>query len=408
MEQNEWFSPPPKSDSTPYYDLNDINDDKLHDQDLMTHIESNIYDNHQSFSLEYNFDIPELDPNLAYDNNHPSVKGPPNGLHGLHGLHSHNSSTAFPPTDIMENTPLIVPHKTHLTTAVVSSPILPSQNDKSFNNQHYYHKLQRNKSKELFEANPSHQHIRPDAVFTPLVSPSQTPADKKHTHPIQTSFEPLTSPALPAQDSNAAYNKRKPSSTFAASDDKPSIYKRRTPHGTPILVSNKKSPGSAANFEKLPESSMAAAKSESTSASTTPMLPPQRKSDHVTSPQLMSFTMGKLASHGARESNQEKPTSLEISPILKSRTSSMSKSSDNSPTLSATRTREKPATKKASHKLAEQGRRQRMNVAIHSLGSLIPQNYHDQVTIPSKATTVELAAKYIQDLLDEIDQLKQS
>ena len=67
---------------------------------------------------------------------------------------------------------------------------------------------------------------------------------------------------------------------------------------------------------------------------------------------------------------------------------------------------EKPPTKKASHKLAEQGRRNRMNQAVHDLGELIPKLYHDLVTIPSKATTVELASTYIKDLLERIEELE--
>lgn len=63
-------------------------------------------------------------------------------------------------------------------------------------------------------------------------------------------------------------------------------------------------------------------------------------------------------------------------------------------------------TKKTSHKLAEQVRRNRMNMAVHELGRLVPQSYHDQVTIPSKATTVELGSKYIRDLLAQIEQLQ--
>lgn len=67
-----------------------------------------------------------------------------------------------------------------------------------------------------------------------------------------------------------------------------------------------------------------------------------------------------------------------------------------------------PVTKKASHKLAEQGRRNRMNTAVSELGSLVPQIYHNEVTIPSKATTVELASKFIRDLIDEIEDLKKN
>ncbi|KAF8003131.1 hypothetical protein HF325_002376 [Metschnikowia pulcherrima] len=62
--------------------------------------------------------------------------------------------------------------------------------------------------------------------------------------------------------------------------------------------------------------------------------------------------------------------------------------------------------KKTSHKVAEQGRRIRMNQAVHELSRLIPQNFQEGVTVPSKATTIELAAAYIRNLLHEIDTLK--
>lgn len=51
------------------------------------------------------------------------------------------------------------------------------------------------------------------------------------------------------------------------------------------------------------------------------------------------------------------------------------------------------------HKVAEQGRRNRLNNALKDLDSLIPKELKDSAAIPSKATTVELAAKYIRMLL---------
>ncbi|QEU60988.1 Pho4 [Kluyveromyces lactis] len=51
------------------------------------------------------------------------------------------------------------------------------------------------------------------------------------------------------------------------------------------------------------------------------------------------------------------------------------------------------------HKVAEQGRRNRLNNALKDLESLIPKELKDVAAIPSKATTVELAAQYIRQLL---------
>jgi phosphate system positive regulatory protein PHO4 len=66
----------------------------------------------------------------------------------------------------------------------------------------------------------------------------------------------------------------------------------------------------------------------------------------------------------------------------------------------------KPTVKKASHRLAEQGRRNRMNMAIQKLSNLIPREYRDSVSIPSKATTIELASMYIKDLIDKNNEMK--
>lgn len=141
----------------------------------------------------------------------------------------------------------------------------------------------------------------------------------------------------------------------------------------------------------------------------------------------MGFTMGRLAEHsqqedeysddiaddGEKDANQKSTSSSR--PRRKasySRQRSSSSSTETSPKLrSNSDTMKKgdlPVTKKASHKLAEQGRRNRMNTAVSELGSLVPQIYHNEVTIPSKATTVELASKFIRDLIDEIEDLKKN
>ncbi|ODV70389.1 hypothetical protein HYPBUDRAFT_151735 [Hyphopichia burtonii NRRL Y-1933] len=164
------------------------------------------------------------------------------------------------------------------------------------------------------------------------------------------------------------------------------------------------------------------------------MLPPQSKKQNIdnnplqhsnsnsnsNTPTLMGFTMGRLAEANNHDdstspvnsrqnsTSKKSSSSSETLPILGSqRTRANSNTSLNSNGTSTSKKKgEKPATKKASHKLAEQGRRNRMNVAVQDLSNLIPQNYHDEVSIPSKATTVELASKYIKDLLNELESLK--
>ncbi|ESW98492.1 hypothetical protein KL918_002120 [Ogataea parapolymorpha] len=63
--------------------------------------------------------------------------------------------------------------------------------------------------------------------------------------------------------------------------------------------------------------------------------------------------------------------------------------------------------RKMTHKLAEQGRRNRMNVAIQDLEKIIPDVLKNEVAVPSKATTVELSSKYIQILQKENKGLQQ-
>lgn len=399
----------------------------------------------------------------------------------------------------------------HDPLSELSSPVLPGQNDQSYNPLHYYHR--HNSSNKVFVSGkntgstvsaPS-QHVRPDAVFTPLVSPVVAPLDTNsktdrenssgHNNPhsssfspqpaLQISFEPLTSPALNAEPStlkSKSGNKnhketddrrRSTSSAYAPSKDENKQYKRRTPHGTPILQGNTgnattingsgkpyKSPitkngkntqkqdfSFANQFEKLPESTITV-KSEPLEASldappptppqqqqqqlddSNPMLPPNGRPIEITGAPLMGFTMGKLAEGGAgtiadkklvRRTSSNNGKLSRKSSYSKHRNSVSSSSDDSSSTSTSTSPRilanngtnssgkksEKPATKKASHKLAEQGRRNRMNNAVQELGRLIPQSYHDEVSIPSKATTVELASKYITALLKEIEELKE-
>ncbi|CCE94115.1 phosphate-sensing transcription factor PHO4 TDEL_0H02560 [Torulaspora delbrueckii] len=56
-------------------------------------------------------------------------------------------------------------------------------------------------------------------------------------------------------------------------------------------------------------------------------------------------------------------------------------------------------SKKEVHKVAEQGRRNRLNTALGDLNSLLPPELKESIPIPSKATTVELACEYIRRLV---------
>lgn len=447
-----------------------------------------VHSHHQStgddFSLDnLDFILPE---ELHYENGHalPLLRNPT------------HQSTAFPPGFHPPQTPSMLAKKGKPSSSNGSgtnsnsngngngsgggdggfaSPILPSQNDKSYNEQHFFHKQQfKNRSHrssiDSSSATPfqHHQpnHIRPDAIFTPLVSPAVTPLESqmnlnKHQSqpgstiiaPVQAIFEPLTSPAL-----NAQLDKRRTSSSiFAPHNEEKQIQlnKRKTPHGTPILqavgrtssLSNiKQSPSVKAitalgsTFDKLPEASVDPLLLNKTSLEGTPMLPPQGKKIEIKkeTPTMMGFTMGRLAEqqinsndhnnndnntvNNTNDSERPKPlkrlsyskgltkvkstSSCETSPLLAANSGEYDSKNSSSSNNGTKKGETGQPTKKASHKVAEQGRRNRMNVAIHELATLIPQKYHDEVSIPSKATTVELASKYITDLLEELSKKK--
>lgn len=369
------------------------------------------------------------------------------------------SSKAFPPLDFPENTPSLLPNS-HQGHRILQSPMLPGQNDKSYNDEHLYHKQRQQRQQ---------RHVRPDAVFTPLVSPAVTPLDSqvnsnKQQFAVQTAFEPLTSPALNAQQALATSDRRRPLSVMYGPEDSYSgTTKRRTPHSTPNLTAQmqKRSPTMRKvnqPFDLLPDSGYLEGfkgydngsekaynhdydggyKTSARSTETTPMLPPQGKKVLIDTPNsgvgpatLMGFTMNRLAELQSNPSSspspslaaqKDRPRNNSVSnsssrsssyagkPYIKHETSLSETSPIIDPQSGETTgyRREKPSTKKTSHKLAEQGRRNRMNQAVYELGKLIPPSLHEQVSIPSKATTVELAATYITFLEKEVEELKRA
>lgn len=315
------------------------------------------------------------------------------------------TSKAYPPLSFPQNTPGLGP-----VPAAFQSPILPGQNERLYNKEHLYH-TQRRRDKQ-----PHH---------TPLQLPAMTPSELQVSSArpqfvAPAAFEPLTLPALAAAD-----RRRSLLATFGPEDGATS--KRRTPHLTPILPPKaRRSPSlrKVPPFDLLPDAASALGTYDHAPAgpldpphttATDPanasdaMLPPKRPASRVRTaedaPTLMGFTMNRLA-------ELQSTSSPSPSPLLAAskddtdlrRNLSLGETSPVLYTVDGVR-REKPTTKKANHKLAEQGRRNRMNQAVHELSKLIPPAYHGLVLIPSKATTVELAANYIRDLLREIDEL---
>lgn len=323
----------------------------------------------------------------------------------------------YPPSSIQENTPMMLPTKSILKNEKsFMSPILSSQN----HSQIYHNKAVNSVSTSISGNSINSVNGNINSSFTPLVSPAQTPLEK-YQPPSKANFEPLilTSPALLANNDK----RRSSSSVYALDSDRNPSQKRRTPHGTPIMPynqsslssvnaknspilrlnsSNKLSPENRLpnSFEELPESNYYGNTATDNKFNTT----------KDTDLQLMGFTMGKL------QDTSSKPKRTRSTKKTKSISNSSSSSKSTSPNILAKKTStenldttkksDKP-TKKATHKLAEQGRRDRMNQAVQELGNLIPKKFHNEVEIPSKATTVELASKYIRVLIDEINELKQ-
>lgn len=393
-----------------------------------------------------NFFLQQLDTSMYEQASNDSSRGGKEGPPGLNGEHQFTienmnfvlpeevdfnaKSTAYPPSsahvDITPNMgPMNLKNINREVGHAFVSPVLPGQNEKSYNNQHYYHKYGKRMNPDTITHQPGNLHIRPDAVFTPLVSPAVTPIESQvnlnnsqFNPPVQASFEPLTSPALNAQKCG---RRRSSSSLYGPKEGSQSSSKRKTPHGTPVLQGSRNSKIRQAKvtlqFEGLPEASV-----EGSSGQHDVNFGRDKQSSMEATPAtLMGFTMGILEQNkvqkGPENSDdrhkagyQEKvltrsSSSGEGSPIFRVQNSNVSPN----PSLASPKSRsEKPATKKASHKLAEQGRRNRMNMAVKELSGLIPQSYHDKVAIPSKATTVELASEYIRDLIKKVGDDKKS
>ncbi|RKP30522.1 hypothetical protein METBISCDRAFT_27340 [Metschnikowia bicuspidata] len=369
-------------------------------------------------------------------------------------------SLAFPPLNFPQNTPALVPDKTanlmrSAAPGAVLWPILPGQNQKSYNKEHLYHK-QRQQRQQAQQGKP--KHILSDAVFTPLKSPAGTPLEMAQSMVQLREFEPLTSPALKAQPllhmlalvfatgfSSILPSERVRTLSTLGTDDYTlgSSAKRKTPHLTPNLAAHNTQsahggikaklpmPKVAQSYEKLPET-VERLGAQAQSTETTPM-PPHGKCVAIDSSgassagpgPMMGFTMNRLAEQQSGAYDAVPPVVYAKPHLELSRSSSqrsvdyagwsyVSSLSETSPLLEAQQdTIEygvphsgKMPTKKTSHKLAEKGRRNRMNQAIQELAQLIPPSLHERALIPSKATTVELASKYISMLLKEIEELR--
>ncbi|KAH3665518.1 hypothetical protein OGAPHI_003704 [Ogataea philodendri] len=122
--------------------------------------------------------------------------------------------------------------------------------------------------------------------------------------------------------------------------------------------------------------------------------------------QLPSAIIPPLHINGHSKSSS-RSSSLKTSPVIQNTDESQPSHSPDGFNVGKARSNSVSSNKsgqtdrKMTHKLAEQGRRNRMNIAIQDLEKFIPESLKSEVTVPSKATTVELSSRYIQMLREE-------
>lgn len=332
---------------------------------------------------------------------------------------------------------------------------IPPTPQSSFDVDHYTNSINssfiQNFDSPQLEQNNSSNSIRPEMVFTPLVSPAVTPLESminknNNNQNVNGSnnngnnfFSPLTSPALEAKSPM----KFRKSSTSSPQDDNNNTttkkkYKRKTPGNTPIvgptipgriakqspIIKVKRTSSYATSIQQhhnnshqeynemtpLPDPSvdstqMAPPSSKPSSSGTPTSLPRRRSSikrDSSSTTPTTTTATGQIATPATLmnfklDSQHHQPLT---SPVILP-------SNDHPQPTQSRRPSEDSDTKKTSHKLAEQGRRNRMNQAIIELGELIPEELQQTVSIPSKATTVELATRYIRELQGEVRRLRE-
>lgn len=265
-----------------------------------------------------------------------------------------------------------------------------------------------------------HEDVKPD--FTPLMSPAVTPRDTELIKKAGKAFSPLTSPALECQNTSPVLRTRKASYGRKQSLDSNKRNSITTPTLTgrvvkqsPHLQARRPNYSKSSKDFKLPESA------DNTETMPPPAIP-DIKSQMDPSSKMMSFTFQKLESvqsNGSQEASPEYTQYFSEQPRDDVVTNNARITSNSPPvilqssqTRSATSTSANqspqllPGDKRMSHKLAEQGRRNRMNVAVQELEKMLPDNLVREVSVPSKATTVELACRYIQQLEEELARIK--
>lgn len=263
--------------------------------------------------------------------------------------------------------------------------------------------------------------VRPEVIFTPLVSPAVTPLDGPTAHARPPGFEPLTLPALEAVDVPAP----EPASATGIISY-PRAYMRSPMilplQGTPktrrpkLLQGISKSPVIVA--KRLLVSTKVEGKLMADLEEFTVPNPPRRLAEPPNE-SMMTYTMNRVLANkrtspdlGAAANSVKPPTrprrkssSTNVAILPKQVPVPGSLAAQLALKMAPPKNVPKPDPKRQLHKLAEQGRRDRMNMAIQELYTLLPLEFIEQyqqmktrlgeVIIPSKATTVEVACEYI-------------
>lgn len=258
--------------------------------------------------------------------------------------------------------------------------------------------------------------VRPDVVFTPLVSPAVTPMDSMMQSTKQAGFfSPLTSPALEAKSPRRL--KKQPV-------EEKKKYKRKTPGSTPIVGPT--IPGRVTKQSPVIKPRRSGSYTAALTQQQQKGQQPQQQTQTETYPQdfspVLESSMAPPKTRTRATSGVQQATPATPATLMNFKTgnsqSPVFPPSDDVPSRRTSISRQPrqpadededgdPSSKKQSHKLAEQGRRMRMNKAILDLGYLIPESLQVTEAIPSKATTVEIATQYIRSLTNEVAVLRE-
>lgn len=161
-----------------------------------------------------------------------------------------------------------------------------------------------------------------------------------------------------------------------------------------ILPSNNRSEHSQSPDEKMESNTKIWRATES------PVIKPRRNSSQARPTARATQLPPASESQSSSDQRQDAPRQ-DTRPKYRTSRSSSSINLTGGGISSGSPVEEDESSKREVHKVAEQGRRNRLNLALAELNTLLPSELKETVVIPSKATTVELACMYIRQLRRE-------